>query len=97
MVEVILKNMFFKFKLKLFSKFLEQLLELDIHSTKYACLFMDRIENDFHDSEIVKPWLWLRCKDDIFFIYFSFYFVNALIASSFSILTPLTHFTTKNL
>ena len=25
----------------------------------YACLFMDRVENNFFDSEIVKPWLWL--------------------------------------
>ena len=35
----------------------------------YACLFMDRIENDFLDSEIFKPWLWLRYTDDIFFIW----------------------------
>ena len=30
---------------------------------------MDRIENDFLDSEIVQPWLWLRYIDDIFFIW----------------------------
>ena len=30
---------------------------------------MDRIENEFLDSEIVKPWLWLRYIDDIFFIW----------------------------
>ena len=35
----------------------------------YACLIMDRIENKFLDSEIVKPWLWLRHIDDIFFIW----------------------------
>ena len=32
----------------------------------YAYLFMDRIENDL---EMVKPWLWLRHIDDIFFIW----------------------------
>ena len=30
---------------------------------------MDRIENEFLVSEIVKPWLWLRYIDDIFFIW----------------------------
>ena len=35
----------------------------------YACLFMDRIENDILDSELVNPWLWLRYIDDIFFIW----------------------------
>ena len=35
----------------------------------YTCLIMDRIENKFLDSEIVKPWLWLRHIDDIFFIW----------------------------
>ena len=35
----------------------------------YACLIMDRIENKFLYSEIVKPWLWLRHIDDIFFIW----------------------------
>ena len=34
-----------------------------------ARLFMDRIENEFFDLEIVKPWLWLRYIDDIFFIW----------------------------
>ena len=30
---------------------------------------MDRIENEFLVSEIVKPWLWLRYIDDIFLIW----------------------------
>ena len=30
---------------------------------------MDRIENEFLDSEIVKPWLWLIYIDDVFFIW----------------------------
>ena len=35
----------------------------------YACLFVDRMESDFFDSEIVKSWLWLRYIVDIFFIW----------------------------
>ena len=100
---------------------------------------MHRMENDFLDSKIVKPWLWLRYIDDIFFIWteggedkvegflnslnkfhpnlkftheksnssVNFlvlfitnlkqnYFVNPLIAISFSILIMLNHFTTQN-
>ena len=30
---------------------------------------MDRIENEFLVSEIVKPWLWLRYMDDMFFVW----------------------------
>ena len=30
---------------------------------------MDRIENEFPDLEIVKPWFWLRYIDYIFFIW----------------------------
>ena len=30
---------------------------------------MERVENEFLVSEIVKPWLWLRYIDDIFFIW----------------------------
>ena len=32
-----------------------------------VCLFMARIENNFLDSDIVKPWFWLRYIDGIFF------------------------------
>ena len=53
-------------KLKSSSNFLEQPSELVC--SPYACLFTDRIENGFLDSEVVKPWLWLRYIDDIFFI-----------------------------
>ena len=30
---------------------------------------MDRVENEFLDSELVKLWLWLRYIDDVFFIW----------------------------
>ena len=30
---------------------------------------MDKTENEFLDSEIVKPWLWLRYIDEMLFIW----------------------------
>ena len=54
MAEFILKNNFFKFE----TKIIQQISGTAI-GTKfaiYACLFMVRLENDFLDSEIVKPW-----------------------------------------
>ena len=68
MAEFILKNNFFEFE----TKIIQQISRTAIGTTSappYVCLFMDRIENDFVDSEIVKPWLYLRYIDDIFFIW----------------------------
>ena len=33
----------------------------------YACIFMDYIETEFLKSQEIKPWLWKRFIDDIFF------------------------------
>ena len=63
-----LKNNYFEFE----SKITQQISGTAIgtkFAPPYACLFMDRIENDFFDSEVVKPWLWLRYMDDMFFIW----------------------------
>ena len=68
MAEFILKNNFFEFE----TKIIQQISRTAIGTTfapPYKCLFMDRIENDFLDSKIVKPWLYLRYIDDIFFIW----------------------------
>ena len=35
----------------------------------YACIFMDYIETEFLKSQEIKPWLWKRFIDDIFFIW----------------------------
>ena len=68
MAEFMLKNNFFEFETKITQKISGTAI-----GTKFvpphACLFMDKIENDFLDSEIVKPWLWLRYIDDILFIW----------------------------
>ena len=56
MAEFILKNNFFEFE----TKIIQQISGTAI-GTKFAppckCLSTDRIENDFLDPEIVKPWL----------------------------------------
>ena len=35
----------------------------------YACIFIDRVEREFLEAEDIKPWVWLRYIDDIFFIW----------------------------
>ena len=67
MAEFMLKNNLFEFE----TKIIQQIFATAIgpkFALPYACLFMDRIENNIFDSENVKPWLWLRYIDDIFFI-----------------------------
>ena len=68
MTEFILKNNFFEFKTKIIQQISGTVIGTKF-APPYACLFMDRIENNFLDSGIVKPRLWLRYIDDIFFIW----------------------------
>ena len=35
----------------------------------YACIFMDRLENNFLETQTLKPLVWLRYIDDIFFVW----------------------------
>ena len=35
----------------------------------YACIFMDKVEIDFLESQKVNPMVWFRYIDDIFFIW----------------------------
>jgi hypothetical protein len=37
-------------------------------SPPYACIFMDMVENEFLEQQEIKPWVWLRYIDDIFFV-----------------------------
>ena len=63
-----LKNNYFEFETKITQQISGTAIGTKF-APPYACLFMDRIENDFFDSEVVKPWLWLRYMDDMFFIW----------------------------
>ena len=35
----------------------------------YACIFMDMVETEFLEQQEIKPWMWLRYIDDIFFVW----------------------------
>ena len=35
----------------------------------HACIFMDKLETDFLNSQEYLPLVWCRCIDDIFFIW----------------------------
>ena len=35
----------------------------------YTCVFMDKVEREFLNAEDIKPWVWLRYIDDIYFIW----------------------------
>ena len=64
--EFVLKNNLFEFN----SKFYKQISGTAIgtkFAPPYACIFMDYIETEFLKSQEIKPWLWKRFIDDIFF------------------------------
>ena len=68
MAKFVLENNYFEFN----SKVYQQIAGAAIGTTfapPYACLFMDKMETNFLNSEVVKPWVWMRYLDDIFFIW----------------------------
>ena len=68
MAEFVLKNNFFEFD----SKVKQQVSGTAIgtkFAPPYACIFMDKVEIDFLETQVVKPLVWLRYIDDIFFIW----------------------------
>ena len=68
MAEFILKKIFFEFETKIIQQISGTAVGTKF-APPYACLFTDRIENVFLDSEIVKSWLWSRYIDDKFYIW----------------------------
>ena len=68
MAKFVLKNNFFEFN----SKIKQQISGTAIgtkFAPPYACIFMDKLETNFLDKENLKPWVWLRYIDDIFFVW----------------------------
>ena len=67
MAEFVLKNNLFEF-----NKVFQEISKIAI-GTKfaplYACINMDRVEQDFLETQELQPLLWLRFIDDIFFIW----------------------------
>ena len=68
MAEFVLKNNFFEF----YSKVKQQISGIATGTKSappYACIFMDKPETDFLEKQAVKPLVWLRYFDNIFFIW----------------------------
>ena len=68
MVQFVLKNNYFKLN----SKVKQQVSDMAIgikFAPLYACIFMDRTETEFLEKEHLKPWVWLRYIDDLFFVW----------------------------
>ena len=68
MAEFLLKNNFFESD----SKVKQQISGTAIGITftpPYACMFMDKVETNFLETQTVEPLVWLRYIDDIFIIW----------------------------
>ena len=68
MAEFVLKNNYFEFDRSIY-----QQVSSTVFGTKfappYACIFMNRLENNILETQTLKPLVWLRYIDDIFFIW----------------------------
>ena len=68
MTQIVLKNNHFEFN----SKVKQQVPSTAIgtkFAPPYACIFMDRMETEILEKKRLKPWVWLRYIDDIFFVW----------------------------
>ena len=68
MAKFVLKNSYFEFKGKV-----KQQISGTAIGTKfappYACIFMDEVETSFLETQEIKPLVWFRYIDDVFFIW----------------------------
>ena len=63
-----MKNDLFEFNNKVFQQISGTAIGTKF-APPYACIYMDRVEEDFLKTQELKPLLWLRFIDDIFFIW----------------------------
>ena len=68
MAEFVLKNNYFEFDRSVYQQVSGTAIGTKF-APPYACIFMDRLQNDFLETQILKPLVWLRYIDDIFFIW----------------------------
>ena len=64
MAEFILKNIFFEFN----SEIKQQISETAIgtkYPPTYACIFMDKVETEFLETQRAKPFWWVRHIDNM--------------------------------
>ena len=68
MAEFVLKNNYFEFDRSVYQQVSGTAIATKF-APPYACIFMDRLENSFLETQSLKPLVWLRYIDDIFFIW----------------------------
>ena len=68
MAELVLKNNYFEFNGEVFQQTSGTAIGSKF-APPYACIFMDKIEKDFLQTQKYQPLVWLRYIDDIFFIW----------------------------
>ena len=68
MAEFVLKNNFFEFNSKIKQKVSHTAIGTKF-APPYACLFMDKFEIGFLETQQLQPLVWFRDIDDIFFIW----------------------------
>ena len=68
MAEFVPKNNYFEF-----NGSIKQQLSATAIGTKFtppcACIFMDKLENNFFKAQTLKPLVWFRFIDDVFFLW----------------------------
>ena len=65
MAEIVLKNNLFEFNNKVFQQISGTTIGTKF-TPPYACIYMNRGEQDFLETQELQPLLWLRFIDDIF-------------------------------
>ena len=68
MAEFVLKNNFFEFNNRIKQQISGTAIGTQCAPT-YACIFMDKVETKFLETQTDKPFWWVRYVDDIFFIW----------------------------
>ena len=68
MTEFVLKNNLFEFNGETYQQISGTAIGTKF-APPYACIFMDKVEREIIDAQELKPWLWLRYIDDVFFIW----------------------------
>ena len=68
MAEFVLNNNLFEFNNKVFQQISGTTIGANF-APPYACIYMDRVKQDFSETQELQPLLWLRFTDEIFFIW----------------------------
>lgn len=68
MAEIVLKNNYFEFDSKV-KKQTSNAAIICKFAPSYMCIFKGKVEKEFLEAEDKKPWVWLRCINNIYFIW----------------------------